>query len=93
MRHVPATDVFLESSSAENAGRSRNTARASHMKVKWFREDSEVARSNVIRNGPLTQFKNAAFSLGVSCRFFLSKRKVVLEKFYVSLTANLGTSV
>ena len=60
MRHVPATDVFLVSSSAGNgAALSEHvtslTLKGLHLKVKLFREDSAVARSNVIGNGPMTQ--------------------------------------
>jgi hypothetical protein len=81
----------MESSSADSAAAQSEhltslTLKGSHMKVKWFREDLAVARSNVIRNDPLTQFKNTAFILGVSRRFFLPKRKAVLEKFYILLT-------
>jgi hypothetical protein len=88
----------MESSSADSvAAQSEHLTslilKGSHMKVKWFREDLAVARSNVIRNGPLTQFKNTAFILGVSCRFFLRKRKVVLENFYVLLPVHPDTSV
>ena len=82
LRYVPATDLFLESSNADNAAAQSEhltslTLKGSHMKVKRFTEDLAVARSNEIRNGPLTQFKNPVFSLGVSCRFFLRKQKVV----------------